>query len=275
MRRARFRVLPGFGPSLGLTLFVVSALIVVPLGGLFVKASGLSLSEATALLTSFRVAAAFRVSFGLAFAAALLNGVLGFATAWVLERYEFPGRRVLDALVDLPFALPTAVAGITLAALYANNGWIGALLRPLGIAVSYTRAGIFLALVFVGLPYVIRTLQPVLADVAHEAEEAALTLGARAGQVFFRVILPPLIPALLSGVALAFARAVGEYGSVIFIAGNMPGKTEILPLVIVNELEQFNYAGAALLASAMLVTAFAVLLFIALLGQWSRHRHGA
>ncbi|HKR19775.1 MAG TPA: sulfate ABC transporter permease subunit CysT [Stellaceae bacterium] len=275
MRRAPFRVLPGFGPSLGVTLFVVSTVVVIPLGGLFVKASGLSATEAIAQLTSFRVAAAFRLSFGLAFVAALVNGIIGLATAWVLERYEFPGRRILDALVDLPFALPTAVAGITLAALYANDGWIGALLHPFGIAVSYTRSGIFLALVFVGLPYVIRTLQPVLADVAHEAEEAALTLGARAGQVFFRIILPPLIPALLSGVALAFARGVGEYGSVIFIAGNMPGKTEILPLVIVTELEQFNDAGAALQAGAMLITAFAVLLLINLLGLWSRRRHGA
>jgi sulfate transport system permease protein len=231
-------VLPGFAPTLGLTLFVLSVLVVIPLGGLFVKASGLSLAQDVALLATPRVAAAFRLSFGLAFAAALLNGFAGIFIAWVLERYRFPGRRALDALVDLPFALPTAVAGITFAALYAHNGWIGALLQPFGVQVSYTRVGIFLALVFVGLPYVIRSVQPVLADLEREAEEAALTLGAGSAQILARVIAPPLIPALLTGMALAFARGVGEYGSVIFIAGNMPGLTEILPLVIVIRLER-------------------------------------
>jgi sulfate transport system permease protein len=268
-------VLPGFAPTLGLTLFVLSVLVVIPLGGLFVKASGLSLAQDVALLATPRVAAAFRLSFGLAFAAALLNGFAGIFIAWVLERYRFPGRRALDALVDLPFALPTAVAGITFAALYAHNGWIGALLQPFGVQVSYTRVGIFLALVFVGLPYVIRSVQPVLADLEREAEEAALTLGAGSAQILARVIAPPLIPALLTGMALAFARGVGEYGSVIFIAGNMPGLTEILPLVIVIRLEQYDYAGAALLASVMLVASFVVLLAINLLGLWSRRRHGA
>jgi sulfate transport system permease protein len=190
-------------------------------------------------------------------------------------RYDFPGRRFLDALVDLPFALPTAVAGITLAALYANNGWIGQLLAPYGIAVSYTRLGIFVALLFVGLPYVIRTLQPVLADLERETEEVALTLGAGFFQIGTRVIAPPLIPALLTGMALAFARGVGEYGSVIFIAGNVPGISEILPLVIVVRLEEYDYAGAALLASVMLAASFAILLLINLISLWSRRRHGA
>jgi sulfate/thiosulfate transport system permease protein len=274
-RATYYTALPGFGPALGVTLFVLSLLVVIPLGGMIVKAAGLGVGPALHLLTVSRVAAAFRLSFSLALAAAAINGVAGLLAAWVLVRYSFPGRRILDALVDLPFALPTAVAGITLAALYATNGWIGALLQPFGITVSYTRLGIFLALLFVGLPYVIRTVQPVLADLERETEEAALTLGASFFQILTRVIVPPLIPALLTGMALAFARGVGEYGSVIFIAGNVPGVSEILPLVIVVRLEQYDYAGAAMLASVMLAASFAIMLLINLIALWSRRRHGA
>jgi sulfate transport system permease protein len=274
-RSTHYTALPGFGPTLGVTLLVLTVLVVVPLGGMVLKAAGLGLGQAWHLLTVPRIAAAFRLSFGLALAAAAVNGVAGLLIAWVLVRYSFPGRRFLDALVDLPFALPTAVAGITLAALYANNGWIGGLLQPYGIAVSYTRLGIFVALLFVGLPYVIRTVQPVLADLERETEEVALTLGAGFFPIWTRVIAPPLIPALLTGMALAFARGVGEYGSVIFIAGNVPGISEILPLVIVVRLEEYDYAGAALLASVMLAASFAILLLINLISMWSRRRHGA
>jgi sulfate/thiosulfate transport system permease protein len=204
----------------------------------------------------------------------LFNGLIGLLAAWVLVRYEFPGRRLLDACVDLPFALPTAVAGIALTALYADTGWIGSLLAPLGIDVAYTPLGIFVALLFIGLPYVIRTVQPVLADLERDSEEAALTLGASPFQIFSRVIAPPLVPAILTGIALAFARGVGEYGSVIFIAGNMPGRSEILPLLILVRLEQFDYAGAAALAGSMLIASFLMLLVINLLQNWSRKRHG-
>jgi sulfate transport system permease protein len=272
--RAPFRGLPGFGLTLGLTLFVLSVLVVIPLGGLLTKAAGLSLSQMATLLASPRVTAAFRLSFGLALAAAFANVVIGTLTAWVLTRYDFPGRRVLDAFVDLPFALPTAVAGITLTALYAENGWLGGVLKSLGITVVYTPLGIFIALMFVGLPYVIRTIQPVLAEIEREAEEAAMTLGAGRVQTVFRIIAPQLVPAVLTGAALAFARGVGEYGSVIFISGNMPRATEIVPLLIVVHLEEFDYAGAALLASAMLAASFSILLLLNLLGAWSREHHG-
>jgi sulfate transport system permease protein len=260
--------LPGFAPTLGLTIFVISTLIVIPLAGLFAKAAAMSLAQALALLETPRVAAAFRLSFGLSFLAAVANGLTGMLIAWVLVRYDFPGRRILDALVDLPFALPTAVAGISLTALYADNGWIGAPLARIGIEVAFTPLGIFMALLFVGLPYTIRTVQPVLADLEYEVEEAALTLGARAGHIFRRIVLPQLLPAMLAGVAMAFARGVGEYGSVIFIAGNMPNFSEIVPLLIVIRLQQFDYAGAALLAVIMLTASLAILLLLNALAAW-------
>jgi sulfate/thiosulfate transport system permease protein len=268
------RVLPGYGPTLGLTLCYVTVLVLVPLSALFLKASGLGWTEALALVATPRVVSAFRVSFGLAAAAALVNGGLGVLIAWVLVRHDFPGRRILDGIVDLPFALPTAVAGIALATLYSDTGWIGAPLAALGIDVAYTPLGIFVALLFVGLPYVIRTVQPILAELEAETEEVARTLGATGGQIFRRVIVPPLVPAILTGVAMAFARGVGEYGSVIFIAGNRPGVSEILPLLIVVRLEQFDYAGAAVLAAAMLLASGAVLLAINLLQSKGGRRHG-
>jgi sulfate transport system permease protein len=272
-RRGRYRVLPGFGVTMGITLFFLSAVVLLPLAALFAKASLLAPSQALALLTSPRTLAAFRVSFGIALIAALVDGVVGVLAAWVLVRYRFPGRRLLDALVDLPFALPTAVAGIALTSLYADTGWIGALLAPLGIEIAFTPLGILVALSFVGLPFVIRTTQPVLADLEREAEEAALTLGASGWQIFTRVLVRPLLPAILTGTTLAFARGVGEYGSVIFIAGNMPGRSEIVPLLIVTRLEQFDYAGAAVLGVAMLIASFCLLLAINLLQRWSQ-RHG-
>jgi sulfate/thiosulfate transport system permease protein len=268
------RVLPGFAPTLGLTLFYLSLLVILPLAALAVEAAGIGPVRALDLLLSPRVAAAFRVSFGIAFLAALANGGIGLLVAWVLVRYDFPGRRLMDAIVDLPFALPTAVAGIALTSLYANTGWIGGPLAKAGVAIAFTPLGIFVALLFVGLPYVIRTVQPVIADLEPEAEDAALTLGASGWQTFRRVIAPPLLPAVLTGMALAFARGAGEYGSVIFIAGNLPGVSEIVPLLIVVHLEQFDYAGAAMLAAAMLAASFAILLLINLLQAWNRKRHG-
>jgi sulfate transport system permease protein len=254
--------LPGLGPTLGFTLTYLAVLVALPLSALILKATGLGWDDALALVATPRALSAFRVSFGTALAAAALNGAIGLIVAWVLVRYDFPGRRLLDAIVDLPFALPTAVAGIALATLYADTGWIGALLAPLGISVAYTPLGIFVALLFVGLPYVIRSVQPVLAELDAKAEEAALTLGATGGQIFRRVIVPPLVPALLTGIAMAFARGVGEYGSVIFIAGNRPGLSEIVPLLVVVRLEQFDYAGASVLAVAMLLASGAILLAI-------------
>ncbi|HEX7968088.1 MAG TPA: sulfate ABC transporter permease subunit CysT [Stellaceae bacterium] len=270
----RRRVLPGLGPTLGFTLLYVSLIVLIPLAGLIAKASGIGAPEFLALMTSPRVLAAFRVSFGIALAAALINGVIGTLIAWVLVRYRFPGRPVLDGLVDLPFALPTAVAGIALTAVYSDTGWIGGLLLPLGIAIAYTPLGILVALVFIGLPFVVRTVQPGLADLEREAEEAGLSLGAGSAQVFRIIVLPPITPAILTGIALAFARGVGEYGSVIFIAGNMPGVSEIVPLLIVTRLEQFDYAGASAIAVVMLVASFVLLLVINLLQLWSRRRHG-
>jgi sulfate transport system permease protein len=226
------------------------------------------------MLRDPRVVAAFRVSFGIAFIAALINAVVGLLIAWVLVRYRFPGRRLIDGLVDLPFALPTAVAGIALATLYADSGWIGALLARFGVDIAFTPLGILVALVFIGLPFVVRTVQPVLADLAPDAEEAALTLGATRWQIFGRVVLPALLPGVLTGMSLAFARGLGEYGSVIFIAGNMPGVSEIVPLLIVIKLEQFDYPGAAAIGVAMLVASFALLLAINLGQVWVRRRHG-
>lgn len=271
--RAR-RILPGFGLTFGIALFYLSLLVLLPLGTLFGKAAELSLMQWYDLLSNPRVAAAFRVSFGIAFASALVSGAIGLLVGWVLVRYRFPGRRFIDAVIDLPFALPTAIAGIALTSLYADNGWFGATLAAVGIPVAFTPAGIFVALLFVGLPFVVRSVQPVLADLEREPEEAALTLGASRWLIFRRVVLPPLAPAVLTGIALAFARGIGEYGSVIFIAGNVPGVSEIVPVLIVTRLEQFDYAGAAALATAMLAASFVALLVINQLQAWTRRRHG-
>jgi sulfate transport system permease protein len=266
--------LPGFGLTFGFALTYLSLIVLIPLGVLVVRASGLGLEGLWHTATSPRIVAALKLSFGVSFAAALVNAVFGLLVAWVLTRYAFPGRRLLDAIVDLPFALPTAVAGIALTAIYAPNGWIGALLAPYGIAVAYTPLGIFVAMVFIGLPFVVRTVQPVLADLDREVEEASATLGASRAQTVRRVILPALMPAVLTGFALAFGRAVGEYGSVIFIAGNMPFVSEIAPLLIVIQLEEFNYTGAAALATIMLAISFTALLVINLIQAWSRRRFG-
>jgi len=267
-----YRVIPGFGLTLGLTLLWLSLIVLVPLAGLFLKTSELSLAQFLRILSSPRVLHALELSFGLSLLAAAVNLVFGFAVVWALVRYEFPGRRLLDAIIDIPFALPTAVAGITLTSLYSDNGWLGRLLAPLGIQVAFTPLGIFVALVFVGLPFVVRTVQPVLADLEAELEEAAATLGASRLTTIRRVILPAVLPALLTGFALAFARAVGEYGSVIFIAGNLPNVSEIAPLLIVIRLEEFRYADATAIAAVMLVASFLVLLAINLLQRWSARR---
>ncbi|HYH21658.1 MAG TPA: sulfate ABC transporter permease subunit CysT [Azospirillum sp.] len=267
-------VLPGFGLTLGFTLTYLSLIVLLPLGALAVKAAGLGGAGLWGAVTTPRVLAAFQVSFGLSLAAAAVNTVAGLLVAWVLVRYRFPGDRIVDALVDLPFALPTAVAGIALTALYAPNGWVGALLNDwLGLKVAFTPLGIGIALTFIGLPFVVRTVQPILQDLPPEEEEAAASLGASRGQSFARVVFPALLPALLTGFALAFARAVGEYGSVIFIAGNMPGLTEILPLLIVIKLEQYDVPGAAAVGVLMLVVSFALLLVLNLLQHWMRVRH--
>ena len=272
--RTRRSVIPGFGPTLGFTLFYLVGIVLVPLGGLFVKAA-VGWDEFWAAAASPRVLASYRLSFGAAMAGALVNAVFGFAVAWVLVRYRFPGRRLVDALVDLPFALPTAVAGITLTTLFAQNGWIGRILEPLGVQVAYTPLGVALALTFIGLPFVVRTLQPVLEDLDAEVEEAAASLGASRAQIFARVLVPALWPALATGFALAFARGVGEYGSVVFISGNMPMRTEIAPLLIVTKLEQYDYAGATAIAVTLLGTSFLLLLAINGLQSWGRRRAGA
>lgn len=258
----RRRILPGFGLSLGFTVAYLGLVVLFPLLLVFVKASGLGWRGFYEALATDRVWAACRLTFGLSLLAGLLNGVFGLLIAWVLARYQFPGRRFLDASVDLPFAMPTAVAGIALTTLYAPNGWIGSLLKPYGIKVAFAPAGILIALVFIGLPFVVRTLQPVLEDLEVAQEEAAASLGASRWKTFQRVVFPQLVPALITGTTLAFARAVGEYGSVVFIAGNMPGKTEILPLLIITKLEQYDYPGATALASMMLVVSFGLLLLI-------------
>ena len=266
------RVIPGFGLTLGLTLLWLSLIVLIPLAGLFLKTTELSPAQFLRIISSPRVLHALELSFGLSLAAAAVNLVFGFIVVWALARYEFPGRRLLDAIIDIPFALPTAVAGITLTSLYSDNGWLGRLLAPLGIQVAFTPLGIFVALVFVGLPFVVRTVQPVLADLEAELEEAAATLGASRLTTIRRVILPAVLPALLTGFALAFARAVGEYGSVIFIAGNLPNVSEIAPLLIVIRLEEFRYADATAIAAVMLVVSFLVLLAINLLQRWSERR---
>jgi len=260
--RASRRVLPGFGLTLGYTVVYLSVLVLIPLGSLFVKTASLSWSEFVAAAFSPRALASYRLTFGASFAAAVVNVFFGLVVAWVIVRYRFPGRSVVDGMVDLPFALPTAVAGITLTTLLAPNGWIGSLLDPLGIHAAYTPLGITIALIFIGLPFVVRTVQPVLEDLEKEIEEAAASLGALRWQTFRRVIFPAISPALVAGFTLAFARAVGEYGSVVFISGNMPMKTEIAPLLIVTKLEQYEYAGATAIAVVMLVVSFALLLLI-------------
>jgi sulfate transport system permease protein len=260
MHARRTHALPGFGLTLGFTLFYVGLIVVLPLLGLVAKAATLPWHSVATILGSPRTLAAFRVSFGTAAIACAVNLPLGLLLAWTLTRYRFPGRAVLDALIDLPFALPTAVAGIALTTLTVEDGWIGGLLAPLGITIAFTPAGIAVALVFVGLPFVVRSIQPVMAALARESEEVAMTLGASPWQIFRRVILPPLVPAALTGMGLAFARAVGEYGSVIFIAGNRPMVSEIVPLLIVAKLEQFDMPGAAMLGAAMLLLSLVLLL---------------
>jgi sulfate transport system permease protein len=266
------RVLPGFGLSLGFTLTYLSLIVLIPLSAVFVKTASLSWDAFVQAVAAPRVLASYRLSFGAALLAAAINTVFGLMLAWSLVRYSFPGKRLIDALVDLPFALPTAVAGIALTALYAKNGWIGQYLEPLGIKVAFTPLGVLVALVFIGLPFVVRTVQPVLEDLDTEIEEAAACLGARRWQTVRRVVLPALFPALATGFALAFARAVGEYGSVIFIAGNLPMVSEITPLIIITKLEQYDYVGATAVAAVMLVISFALLLVINGLQHWSERR---
>lgn len=269
------RVLPGFGLSLGVALVYLSLLILLPLSGLAFKASSLSLHQFWEVASGERALASYRVTFGASLLAAMINAVFGLIVAWVLVRYSFPGKRLVDSLVDLPFALPTAVAGITLATLYSGNGWIGRFLEPLGFKVAFTPLGIVVALTFISLPFVVRTLQPVIEDIEPEIEEAAATLGASRLQTFTRVLLPGIFPALLTGFTLAFSRAVGEYGSVIFIAGNMPLISEITPLLIISKLEQYDVVGATALAAVMLVISFVMLLGVNALQWWSANRsHG-
>ena len=266
--------LPGFGLALGYTLFYLTLVILLPLAALVFKSADFGLDKMVATILSARVLAALKVSFGTALIAAVVNLFFGLLVAWVLARYRFPGKRLVDAMVDLPFALPTAVAGIALTAIYAENGWVGGLLEPLGLQIAFTPAGIVVALIFIGLPFVVRTVEPVLQDLERDVEEAAASLGAQRWQAFLRVILPAVLPALVTGFALAFARGVGEYGSVIFIAGNMPMVSEIAPLLIVTKLEQYDYAGATAIGLAMLLASFILLLAINLLQRWTRRRTG-
>ena len=267
-------VIPGFGLALGVTLLWLTLVVLIPLSGLAWRSSALGLDKFLVLALDRRTLNALRISFGTAFVAALINAVAGVALAWVLVRYRFPGKRLIDSMIDLPFALPTAVAGIALTALYAPNGWIGSLLTPLGIKIAFTPIGIVIALVFVGLPFVVRTVQPVMEEIDREVEEAAATLGANRFQTVTRVLLPSLTPAVLTGFSLAFARGVGEYGSVIFIAGNIPYVSEIAPLLIVIRLEEFNYPAATAIAAVMLILSFAMLFIINLIQAWSRRRYG-
>jgi sulfate/thiosulfate transport system permease protein len=268
-------ILPGFGISLGLTLFYLSLVVLLPLFAVFWKTTSLSWHQFWSLATEPRALASYRLSFGAAFLGAMVNMVFGVLVAWVLVRYEFPGRRIFDSLVDLPFALPTSVAGIALTAIYSDSGWLGGPLQAIGIKAAYSRFGIVLALTFIGLPFVVRTVQPVLEEMDREMEEAAASLGADRLQVFTRVVLPTILPAVLTGFAMAFSRAVGEYGSVVFISGNMPMRTEIAPLLIITKLEQYDYAGATAIAVVMLAASFVMLLSINLLQRWSSKRCGA
>jgi sulfate/thiosulfate transport system permease protein len=267
-------VLPGFGITLGFSLVYLTLIVLIPLSALVLRSATLGWTEFISVLHDERVILALILSFGTAFAAALINVVFGVIVAWVLVRYKFPGKRIIDAIVDLPFALPTAVAGIALTALYAPNGWIGQILRPLGIKIAFTPIGIIIALIFVGLPFIVRTVQPVMEEIDREVEEASATLGATRWQTISKVLAPGLAPAILTGFALAFARGVGEYGSVIFIAGNVPYLTEIAPLLIVIKLEEFDYVGATAIATIMLIISFAMLFVINLIQAWSRRRYG-
>jgi sulfate/thiosulfate transport system permease protein len=270
----RHSVLPGFDLALGLTLLYLSLIVLIPLSATFIRTTSLTWGGFLDAVATPRVMASYKLTFGASLLAALINAVFGLLVAWVLVRYQFFGRRMVDALVDLPFALPTAVAGIALTGLYAGNGWIGQYLEPLGLKVAYTPVGVFVAMTFIGLPFVVRTVQPVLEDLSAELEEASATLGANRWQTFIRVIFPVLTPALLTGFSLAFARALGEYGSIIFIAGNMPMISEITPLLIITKLEQYDYEGATAIASVMLVMSFILLLIINALQAWSRKRQG-
>ncbi|MES2580692.1 MAG: sulfate ABC transporter permease subunit CysT [Pseudomonadota bacterium] len=265
-------VLPGFNLSLGFTIFYLSLIVLIPLSAAFIKTTDLSLSEFWAVVSAPRVVASYQLTFGASLLGALINAVFGLLTAWVLVRYTFPGKKIIDALVDLPFALPTAVAGIALTAVYAGNGWIGQWLEPLGIKVAFTPIGVIVALTFIGLPFVVRTVQPVLEDLEAETEEAAASLGANRWQTFSKIIFPAIWPALLTGFALAFARAIGEYGSVIFIAGNVPFVSEITPLIIITKLEQYEYASATAIAVVMLVISFLLLFAINGLQWWVSRR---
>ena len=269
------RVLPGFEITLGFTIAYLSLIVLIPLSALVFKTLNLTWEQFWQAVTAPRVVASYKLTFGASFIAALVNAFFGLLLAWVLVRYQFVGKKIVDALVDLPFALPTAVAGISLTALLAGNGWIGQYLEPLGIQLAFNRNGVLIALIFIGLPFVVRTVQPILEDVEKELEEAATCLGATRWQTFSRVIFPTLAPALLTGFAMAFARAIGEYGSVIFIAGNMPMVSEITPLIIISKLEQYDYAGATAVALVMLCAAFVMLLLINGLQAWQRSRSGA
>jgi sulfate transport system permease protein len=268
------RVLPGFGLSLGFTLIYLSLIVLIPLSAVFLKSSAMSWNDFWNAVTAPRVVASYKLTFGASLLAACINSVFGLLLAWGLTRYTFPGRKLVDALIDLPFALPTAVAGIALTAIYAKNGWIGSLLDPFGIKIAFGPAGVLVALVFIGLPFVVRTVQPVLEDLEAEFEEAAASLGANRWTAFKRVVFPTLLPALMTGFALAFARAVGEYGSVIFIAGNIPMVSEITPLIIITKLEQFDYRGATAIAAVMLIISFVMLLIVNALQAWNARRFG-
>jgi sulfate/thiosulfate transport system permease protein len=266
-------VIPGFGLTLGYTVFYLCLIVLLPISALFLKTATLGWGEFWAIVSNPRVVASYRLTFGASLVGALINAFFGFIVAWTLVRYSFPGKKIIDALVDLPFALPTAVSGIALTAIYAPTGWVGRYLEPLGIKAAFTPLGVTIALTFIGLPFVVRTLQPALEELDPATEEAARSLGASRAQTFLRVILPAVFPALLTGFALSFARALGEYGSVVFISGNMPMKTEITPLLIIAKLEQFDYPGATAIATVMLVASFAILLLINLLQWWSSHRY--
>jgi len=269
-RKPGHGVLPGFGPTLGYTVFYLSIMVLIPLSALVFRTSEMTWAHFLETVTSPRVMASYRITFGAAFVAAIINVIFGTITAWVLVRYRFPGRKLIDALVDLPFALPTAVIGITLATVYSPKGWIGSILEPMGIKVAYRPAGIVVAMIVIGLPFVVRTLQPVIQGIERETEEAALSMGANRFQTFRHVILPTLLPAMLTGFALSMGRAIGEYGSIIFIAGNMPMISEITPLLIITKLEQFDYSGATAIALVMLTFSFTLLFTINVLQKWSR-----
>ncbi len=272
-RRSSRSALPGFGLTLGFSLLYLSLIVLVPLAAVFIKTSGMTWDAFMKAVTSPLVVASYKVSFGCSLGAAFVNAFFGLIVAWVLTRYTFPGRKIVDALVDLPFALPTAVAGIALTAIYSKNGWVGQWFEHYGIQIAYTRIGVFIALTFIGLPFVVRTLQPVIEELEPELEEASATLGANRWQTIRKIILPQLLPSIITGFALAFARAVGEYGSVIFIGANLPMRTQISPYIIYEKLEQHNYAGATAVAAVLLVASFLLLFVINLLQKWSRRHH--